>query len=131
MFLIKIIKILKYLIKQIEYKDINFRFSDFKEQRKPVLIPFRDNDLISSIIKKFRKEANFYLENVRFIFNAKQLNLSLSSNQEGLTNNNMIFVIPMRFKITFKISNKSIPITFQKYIDLNVSELINDYLEMI
>ena len=115
--------------KQNEYIDINFRFSEFKEQRKPVLIRFRDNDLISSIIKKFRKETNFYLENVLFIFNAKELNPSLTANQEGLTNNNVIFVIPMRFKITFKISNQGIPITFQKYIDLNVSELINDYLD--
>ena len=76
--------------------NINFNFSNF---------PQKDKNLISVNANKFEKIENvihrylalignnYKLENMKFIFNAKVLNISLTLAELGIVNNSFIFVV--------------------------------------
>ena len=51
------------------------------------------NDKVSDIIEKFRNKANVHDDNRRFIYNAKELNPSLSLAEAGLLHNSIIYVV--------------------------------------
>jgi hypothetical protein len=57
---------------------IDFRFEGLEYGRDLISINIMLNEKISKLIEKFRKKANFYDINVRFIFNAKRLNPNLT-----------------------------------------------------
>lgn len=82
-----------------ESKTVIFRVSG-KLARKitSYFVEFQDDDLISTLIEKFRKRSHFFDENAKFIFNAKNLDpyLNLTAAQRGLTDKSNIFVIVSR-----------------------------------
>ena len=51
------------------------------------------DDKVSDIIEKFRNKANVHDDNRRFIYNAKELNSSLSLGEGGLLHNSIIYVV--------------------------------------
>ena len=57
------------------------------------MIQCTPNDKVSDIIEKYRNKANYRDETKKFIFNAKNLNTSLSVAEAGITNNANIFVV--------------------------------------
>ena len=59
----------------------------------PIMIQCTPNDKVSDIIEKYRNKANDRDETKKFIFNAKNLNASLSVAEAGITNNANIFVV--------------------------------------
>ena len=79
-----------------ENNEINFNFSNF---------PQKDKNLISVNANKFEKIENvihrylalignnYKLENMKFIFNANVLNISLTLDESGIVNNSFIFVV--------------------------------------
>jgi hypothetical protein len=96
------------------------------------IIKIQSNDLISTLIEKYRKKANFYEQEAYFIYNEKILNPSLTITQGGITDNAIIFVIGKRIKITFKFSGlngDSFPIIIEEQILEQISELIDLYLD--
>ena len=72
-------------------KNIFFRKNG--ENAPPLMIQCIDNEKVSVIIKRYRTKANDYDKSKRFIFNAKQLNESLTVAEAGLTDNSNIFVV--------------------------------------
>ena len=61
--------------------------------RAPVMIQCLLTDKISDIIVKYRNISNNNEENVKFIFNAKDLNENLTVREAGLLNSSSIFVV--------------------------------------
>ena len=59
----------------------------------PIMIQCTPNDKVSDIIEKYRNKANDRDDTKKFIFNAKNLNASLSVAEAGITNNANIFVV--------------------------------------
>ena len=59
---------------------------------KPVLIECKTREKVSSLIEKYRNKSGDRDDNKKFIFNAKNLNLSLTVAEAGITNNANIFV---------------------------------------
>ena len=109
---------------------IDFRFEGLEYGRDLISINIMPNEKISTLIEKFRKNANFYDINVRFIFNAKRLNPNLTIAEAGITNNSNIFVVSY-LKLTFKIerlNNYGFPIIFE-ISENSISGLINNYLD--
>ena len=104
--------------------------------KAPIMIPFDYDEKVSSLIAKLRNKCNL-TEYVKFIFNAKSLNESLTVAEAGLTNNSNVFVVktfgPI-FKIDFKFWNLK-----ENYIPINieigglkpVSDLIKKFLKEI
>ena len=60
---------------------------------KNTLLHCNPNEKISNVIKKYREKANDYDEKIKFIFNGKELNPSLTLSQSGIVNNHIIRVI--------------------------------------
>ena len=48
---------------------------------------------VSEIIKRYRNKASDFEDNKKFIFNAKELNQSLTADEAGILNNANIFVV--------------------------------------
>ena len=59
----------------------------------PIMVQCMPNDKVSDVIEKYRNKANDRDDTKKFIFNAKNLNASLSVAEAGLTNNANIFVV--------------------------------------
>ena len=59
---------------------------------KPIMINCKLSEKVSEVIKKYRAKSLDNEKNIRFIFNAKELNQSLSVDEAGLTENSNIFV---------------------------------------
>ena len=51
------------------------------------------NEKVSEIIKRYRNKASDFEDNRKFIFNAKDLNPTLTVSETGLLNNDNIFVV--------------------------------------
>jgi len=66
-----------------------FRASDIIA---PVTVQCNPEEKVSDIIEKYRNKANDYDDSKKFIFNAKNLNPSLSLVEAGIKNNSNIFV---------------------------------------
>ena len=56
----------------------------------------QENEKISDIIQKYRQKSSNYDINIKFIWNAKDLNHSLTVAEAGITNNANIFVVKTR-----------------------------------
>ena len=107
-----------------------FRFSGERITFKPVMIEFEYDDLISELIEKFRKKANYFEQYFIFLFNFKRLYWNLTAEEVGLTNNSNIFVFEY-FLIIFKISGiegADFPILIDARKYELTSYLIDDYL---
>ena len=63
----------------------------FREQILIKMMTF--DEKVSDIIQKFREKSSNYEQNLKFIFNARKLNPSLTAAEAGLTNNANIFVV--------------------------------------
>ena len=88
-------------------QNVIFRFTNFDNQI-PVMIPFDPNEKVSALIERFRKRSNFYDEKVKFIYNAKNLNVNLTIGEAGITNNSNIFLVRNDgdiYRIHFKFLN--------------------------
>ena len=59
----------------------------------PIMVQCTPNDKVSDIIDRYRNKANDHDTTKKFIFNAKNLNTSLSVSEAGITNNANIFVV--------------------------------------
>ena len=113
-----------------------FRLSELKEFH--FIIKFQNNDLVSSLIDKFKnKLADFYSfeedNDIRFIFNAKSLNMQLTAGEAGIEDNAYIFVVfkKANIKITFKISSSKIDDSIIEVPNiLKVSGIIKIYLNL-
>ena len=57
------------------------------------MIQCNDNDRLSDVIQKYRNKADDRDPTKRFIYNAKQLNTSLTVSEAGLPDNANIFVV--------------------------------------
>ena len=62
----------------------------------PVMIQCLLTDKVSDIIDKYRNKSNNHDKKVRFIFNVKNLDESLTVEEAGLTNFSSIFVVNMK-----------------------------------
>ena len=78
-----------------ESKTVFFRFSGELASEGCRQVEFQDDDLISTLIEKFRKKAQFF-NKARFIFNAKDLNPTYNAAESGLSYNSNIFVVPVK-----------------------------------
>jgi len=73
--------------------NIIFRRSDLeKERRKPLLVKVNEDEKVSEIIQRYREKYSDFEQNLKFIFNAKELNTFLSVAEHGLSENANIFV---------------------------------------
>ena len=59
----------------------------------PIMVQCTPNDKVSDIIDRYRNKANDHDTTKKFIFNAKNLNTTLSVAEAGITNNANIFVV--------------------------------------
>ena len=59
----------------------------------PIMVQCTPNDKVSEVIDRYRNKANDHDDTKKFIFNAKNLNTSLSVAEAGITNNANIFVV--------------------------------------
>ena len=94
-----------------------------------VCVLFKDDDLISTIIERFRLKTDYFNKYIRFIFNEKIINPNYTAKEIGLSENSKIYISEINLKI-FKIYGiKDINFTF--IIKMNpkkVSELIDSFL---
>ena len=125
-------------------KNAHFRISGYSALYKYLkisyfIIKFQNNDLVSSLIDKFKnKAADFYSfeedGGVKFIYNAKLLNMQLTAEEAGIEDNSSIFVIFVKkadIKITFKISSSKIDESIIEVPNiLKVSGIIKIYLNL-
>ena len=63
-----------------------------KESGKPLLVKVNEDEKVSEIIQRYREKYNDFEQNLKFIFNAKELNTFLSVAEHGLSENSNIFV---------------------------------------
>ena len=77
-------------------KCVIFRKSGEGQNEPPIMIQCTDNEKIADVIAKYRVKTGDQDGSKKFIFNAKQLNESLSVSEAGLTNNANIFVVTTR-----------------------------------
>ena len=77
-------------------KCVIFRKSGEGQQGPPIMIQCLDSDKISDLIQRYRTKSNDNDDSKKFIFNAKQLNPTLSVGEAGITDNANIFVVTTR-----------------------------------
>ena len=72
-----------------------FRISGYEVGNFPpvVMVEFQPNDLILTLIERFRQKAKVFNKDFKFIFKAKQLIQNLTAEQAGINPNDNIFVI--------------------------------------
>ena len=69
-----------------------FRTRD-TDNSDPISVQCMPNDRVSEVIEKYRSKANDHDETKRFIFNAKELDKSLTVAEAGLQDRANVFVI--------------------------------------
>ena len=65
-------------------------------ENPPITIMCKYDEKVDDIIKRYRTKANFYEEDAKFIFNAKNLNPSLTVGEQGIQSNSNVFVISIK-----------------------------------
>lgn len=108
---------------------VYFRHSDSESNKQPpALIAFRPNELVSTLIARYRKFSGNMSKNIKFIFNAKGLNTKFSRTCEEveLTTKASIFVVYCPIDIIFKISYKK-----ELFCPLNVQIKPNDIISKL
>ena len=73
-----------------------FRHIGNDTNKLPIIVNIQENEKISDIIQKYRQKSSNYDINLKFIFNAKDLNPFLTVAEAGITNNSNIFVVKRR-----------------------------------
>ena len=82
---------------QNQYIRVIFRQSGENSKNiPPITIQCKLGDSVSSMIEKYRNASGDKDPYKKFIFNAKNLNLSLDLNEVGISNNSNIFVVSTR-----------------------------------
>ena len=64
-----------------------------KRDHRPIRIQFNKKDRVSDAIKKYRIESGDQDEDIKFIFNARQLHPSRTLEESGMTEDGNIFVV--------------------------------------
>ena len=64
-----------------------------KKSGKPLLVKVNEDEKVSEIIQRYREKYSDFEQNLKFIFNAKELNTFLSVTEHGLSENSNIFVV--------------------------------------
>ena len=67
--------------------------SEYGKNNQLTTIICNPDDKVSDIIEKFRNKANVHDDNRQFIYNAKELNPSLSLGEAGLIHESIIYVV--------------------------------------
>ena len=80
------------IINENELPSIKDNINVIFRKDKPIMINCKLSEKVSEVIKKYRAKSLDNEKNIRFIFNAKELNQSLSVDEAGLTENSNIFV---------------------------------------
>jgi hypothetical protein len=70
-----------------------FRANSARKIKTPICVSCMLEDKVSSIIDKYREKSGDKAPNIKFYFNAKNLDTRLSVSEVGLTNNANIFVL--------------------------------------
>ena len=109
-------------------KYIIFRFSYWKKNYN---IEFKDEDKISTLIDKFRQKANYFNDDIEFIWDAKILSGNLTAKQIGLPENGNIFVVRSSY-IIIKISgmNDVLPFIIRFNLLKKVSQIIDSFISI-
>ena len=102
-------------------------------KQPPALIEFRPYELVYTLIERYREFSGNMSKNIKFIFNARNLNekFSRSCEEVGLTTKSNIFVVYWPIDIIFKISYKEelfCPLDVQIKPNDIISKLIELYL---
>ena len=63
------------------------------QNSEPIMVQCLPNEKVSEVIKKYRSKSGDNDPSKKFIFNAKNLNLSLTVAEADITNNANIFVV--------------------------------------
>ena len=116
---------------------VYFRLPTQLDYNFPIIILCQKNDLVYTLIDKFRIQASyydfndFYDEDVVFIYNAKKLNYNLTVEEAGILDNSNIFVIAIpHIKVSFKISNSKVDNLILKFTKFSkISELVESFLD--
>ena len=75
---------------------VYFRESDGNGIKNTIMVKVKEDEKISDIILKYREKSSNHDDNLKFIFNAKNLHNSLTAAEVGLMNNANIFVVKTR-----------------------------------
>ena len=117
-----------------------FRLNDPWEDQVPKVdyIQCNPKDDTKDLIEKWRKKNNIYDNNIKFIFNAKNVlsnyeNLILTIEGKDITNNANIFVVKTStlrssFKIIFRISKDHFYFEYS-FPDKKINEIIKNFLD--
>ena len=73
--------------------NVFFRKNGTGENDPPLMIQCMPNEKVSELIKRYRTKSGDHEPTKKFIFNAKQLNVTLNCAEAGLTNDSNIFVV--------------------------------------
>ena len=90
------IKIDQYLNNPVSFNVIFRESSIVLKNKNPIMVKVKEDEKISDIIQKYREKSSNYDDNLKFIFNAKNLHNSLTAAEAGLMNNANIFVVKTR-----------------------------------
>ena len=75
---------------------VYFRESDGNGIKNTIMVKVKEDEKISDIILKYREKSSNHDDNLKFIFDAKNLKNSLTVAEAGITNNANIFVVKRR-----------------------------------
>ena len=78
----------------VNFRDSGIDIKDKNNHNKAVIcVEVKENEKISDIIQKYRQKSSNFENNLKFVFNGKELNLSLTAREAGLTNSSNIYVV--------------------------------------
>ena len=84
--------------------------------QKFIKIPMHPDEKVSEIIERYRRTTLDYNKDVKFIFNAKELNPDLANYEAGITEDSHIFIVSTKEKSpssrVLQIINKFVPTVF-------------------
>ena len=78
----------------VNFRDSGVDIKDKNNHNKAVIsVEVKENEKISDIIQKYIQKSSNFENNLKFVFNGKELNLSLTAREAGLTNSSNIYVV--------------------------------------
>ena len=77
----------------VNFRDSGVDIKDKNNHNKAVIcVEVKENEKISDIIQKYRQKSSNFENNLKFVFNAKELNPSLTAKEAGLREDLTIYV---------------------------------------
>ena len=73
---------------------LKFIKNNQNQSKRETAVQCLSNEKLSDVVEKYRAKTGDKEQNLKFIHNAKKLNLDLSVSESGLLNNSSIFVMP-------------------------------------